>query len=78
MTRSRTIPKLIVPIASGSEPQVIEIDDCREVYGDQDHDDFGTVFEPCDASPSGQCEYDSTDRFYFDRCIHCKRITGRP
>ena len=78
ITRNRIIPMLRVRTAAGSDPDVIEIDDCREVYLDPgiDQDELGNVFCPCDKSPSGQCEYDSTDRICFDRCIHCRRITG--
>lgn len=46
---------------------VIEIDDCRQVYGDD-------VTEPCDRSPSGQCVYSWRDD--FRRCVHCKRESG--
>lgn len=45
-----------------------------EVYGDTEHDEFGTVIAFCDASPSGQCVYSITD--HFQRCIYCKQGDG--
>lgn len=67
---NRTIPKLIVSIASGSDPDVIEaLDDCDEAYGD-----WPDVIEPCIASPKGQCQYSYVDN--HENCIHCGKGEG--
>ena len=58
-----------VPIGAGSEPQLIEIDDARQTYGDLD--DFGDVIQLCFKSPSDQCVYSDVDNFRC--CIHCGR-----
>jgi hypothetical protein len=67
----KTLPlrKLVVPIASGSDPDVIEIDDCSNAVGD-----FPEIDTPCDLSPSGQCVYSWRD--HFRACIHCKQESG--
>lgn len=54
-------------IPLSGEPAVVDIEDCTEVYGE-----WPDVQEPCDFSPSGQCEYASSD---YDTCIHCGRKT---
>jgi hypothetical protein len=66
---TRTLPfAVVIPIASGSDRDVIEIDDCREVVGD-----WPEVIEPCDKSPDGQCVYGWPD----DRaCKYCGRLSG--
>lgn len=78
MIRSRTIPKLTVSTARGSDPDVIEsIDDCTEMYADNVIPMFPEIDTPCDAAPSGQCEYNGElpePELY--RCLHCKRLTG--
>lgn len=56
-----------IPIAPGSEPEPIEIDDLTIVYDDGGGD--GVLY--CDLSPSGQCEFSPAD--HYRRCIHCKR-----
>lgn len=55
-----------IPIAPGSEPEPIEIEDLTVIY-----DDGAEESEPCDLSPSGQCEYSMADN--FTHCIHCGR-----
>lgn len=71
---TRTIPKLTICTASGSDPDVIEsMDDCRDVYG-IDVDEFGDVIELCDHSPDGQCQYSWRDK--WRACIHCKKESG--
>lgn len=66
-----TQTKLMVPTHSGSDPDVIEIDDAKNVYGDCEVDDFGSLTEPCLSSrnPAGQCQYSWHDK--WTRCIHC-------
>jgi hypothetical protein len=67
---TRTLPlTLAVPVASGSDPDVIEIEDAINVYGD-----FPEIDTPCDASPVDQCEYSITDN--FRRCIYCGKTSG--
>jgi hypothetical protein len=67
---TRTLPfALAVPVASGSDPDVIEIDDCIQVYGD-----WPEIDTPCEASPVDQCEYSAVDN--FRRCIYCGRESG--
>ncbi len=61
--------KLTIPIANGSDPQVMEIEDCTESVGD-----FPEIETPCDLSPSGQCEYSWRDN--FRACIHCRKTSG--
>ncbi len=52
----------------GTDPD--GIDDATEVYGDGLTFDIHNCSEPCDRSPSGQCEY--TMKFHnWARCIHC-------
>lgn len=54
---------VFVPIASGSEPDLVEIDDCDEAVGDFDDCNI------CADSPHGQHEFTAADQFRF--CIHC-------
>lgn len=46
----------------------------REMYLDHDRDEFGNIIEPCDKSPTGQCEYKLKDRFQF--CAWCGKESG--
>jgi hypothetical protein len=63
---------LTVPISSGSDPDLIEIDDAQEAIGvEPELDEFSYPIEVCDLNPSGYCEYSMADR--FTRCIHCGR-----
>lgn len=56
-----------------ADPGIVDsIDDASEVYGDHDDDEFPEIDTPCELSPSGQCEYASSD---YDTCIHCGRKT---
>lgn len=68
---SRTIPfrAVTVPISNGSDPDVIEIDDCTNVY-----QMFPEIERPCDKSPVGECEYNALGD--PDICIHCRKATG--
>lgn len=61
---------VVIPIANGSEPEILELDDLTEVYGV----DFPEIDTPCDLSPSGQCEYSWRDNFRV--CIHCRKPSG--
>lgn len=70
----KTLPiALAVPIHSGSDPDVIELEDCHQVYAD----DFPEIDTPCDAeeNPSGQCVFNSL-AIEHDRCIYCGKRTG--
>lgn len=60
-----------IPINSGSDPDIIEIDDCTEALGD-----WPDITEPCTSneSPAGQCEYSFKDE--FTRCLYCGRASG--
>lgn len=40
---------IVIPIANGSEPELLELDDLTEVYCDS----VDEVDTPCDLSPSG-------------------------
>lgn len=61
---------IVIPIANGSEPELLELDDLTEVYCDS----VDEVDTPCDLSPSGQCEYSWRDDFKV--CIHCRKTSG--
>lgn len=63
----RTLKRLTVSTAAGSDPDVIEsLDDCHEAYGDGP---FGEVIERCILSPIGQCQYSHHDG--YENCVHC-------
>lgn len=70
---------LTIPISLGSEPEIIEIDDCSEAVGvepeqDDGLDHFGDVIELCFASPIGQCVYGIATG--YQRCLYCNRGSG--
>lgn len=75
MTKLRILPfALVVPLSSGSDPDVIAIDEDREVYGD-----WPEIDTPCDddANPGDQCVYNAELPFpEHHRCVYCKRMTG--
>ena len=72
MTR-RTIPlAVVVPIRRGSDPDVIEIDDCREVYGDS-LDLFPAIEDHCHRSPHGQHSYCG---LRGEVCFYCGKPSG--
>jgi len=61
-----------IPIASGSEPELIEIDDARKAAGvEPETDEFAYPIEVCNLNPTGYCEYSMADNFRC--CIHCGR-----
>lgn len=66
MTKPRA---LTLPISSGSDPDVIEMEDCTEAVGD-----FPEIDTPCPRAPAGQCEYSMRDG--FRRCMHCGQPSG--
>ena len=67
---NRTLPlALVVPIASGSDPDVIEIED------KDDPNFLDEMFEQCPAREEGkQCIYNW--RTNFRDCVYCRRKTG--
>ena len=64
-----------IQLHSGSDPELIEIDDATEAIGVEpdvdDMDEFAYPIEVCDLNPCGYCEYSMADG--FRRCIHCGR-----
>lgn len=68
---------VVIPIANGSEPQILEIEDCTEVYGDNVVDLFPEVFIDCENpdAPSGQCHYNPAS-LEPTRCLYCGKLTG--
>jgi hypothetical protein len=63
---------LTIPIASGSEPELIDIDDASEAIGvEPETDEFSYPVEVWNLNPTGYCEYSMAD--HFTRCIHCGR-----
>lgn len=68
-SRMLKLRKLQVPLASGTDPDVIDIDDGREAVGD-----WPLIEETCPRAPAGQCEYSHHDK--WTRCIHCGRPSG--
>lgn len=54
---------IFMPLRSGSEPELFEIDDAHEAVGEIDDCNI------CGASPHGQHEFTAPDEFRF--CIHC-------
>lgn len=64
--------RLTIPIANGSDPEVIDIEDRGSpslAYGE----DFPEIDTPCDYSPTGQCEYGGPN----DReCKWCRKPSG--
>lgn len=74
---SKTLPlALVVSVSSGSDPDVIEIEDCVNVYGDS-LDLFPMVERWCESpnAPAGQCEFNAV-ALEHDRCLYCGKRTG--
>lgn len=68
----RSIPRLQIKRATvstraGTDPD--EIDAATEAVGD-----WPDIFEPCQLSPVGQCQYSHHDGYEF--CIHCGKGDG--
>jgi hypothetical protein len=63
---------VVIPIANGSEPEILELDDLTEVYGD-----WPEVDTPCENpdAPGGQCHFNAVG-LEPDRCLYCGKITG--
>lgn len=63
---------VVIPIANGSDPELIEIEDCHEVYGD-----WPEVDTPCEdpRAPAGQCHFNAVG-MEPDRCLYCGKRTG--
>lgn len=76
LNRMTQLRGLTVAIANGSEPvvqPVIDMEDCTEVYGDNVIQMFPEIEEPCEYSPTGQCEYGGPQ----DReCKWCRKPSG--
>lgn len=70
---TRNLPlALAIPVSSGSDPDVIEIEDASEVYGD----DFPEIDDLCPKNHfTRQHEYSKT-YFNFGRCVHCHQPSG--
>lgn len=73
---SRIIPlrKLVVPMSSGSDPDVIDMEDCTEAVGD-----WPEIDTPCDddSNPGDQCIYNAELPYpEHRRCRYCKKLTG--
>ena len=77
LSRMLKLRRITVDLTPGADPDaVIEIDDAREVYGeDFDVDDFGEIVIPCPKHPSGgQCLYSDADKYRY--CIFCHQASG--
>lgn len=52
-----------------------DTENCTEVYGDREHDEYGNVRELCPKrQPPEECEYLLRDAFQF--CCHCGKGNG--
>lgn len=69
LNRMLKLRQITVSTKAGDDPDAID-EAMERVH------DYPEIDTPCDKSPSGQCEYNSEDRFYFDKCLHCKKLTG--
>lgn len=69
----KTLPLAIATIHEGD---VIDLDDCHQVYGDG-LDLFPLIDTPCEnpSAPGGQCHFNAVS-FEPDRCLYCKKLTG--
>lgn len=72
---------VVVPLAAGSDPEVIEHDDIGDctlaVGADLEVDDFGEIIVFCESpdAPGGTCEYNGV-ALDPTRCKHCGKRTG--
>lgn len=66
-----------IPLHSGSDPDVVGIDDCREAIGEWPDGDWPEIETPCEDpdNPSGQCSYNAVG-LEPDRCLYCGKRTG--
>lgn len=73
------MPKLSIPINAGSDPQIIDLEDCHEVYGDQPNvvPMFPEIYVFCENpdAPSGQCHYNAVS-LDPTLCLYCHKKTG--
>lgn len=72
----KTLPlAILVPLSGGSDPELLEMEDCTEVYGDNVEQLFPEINDPCDhpENPTGQHVYGKP----HDRvCIYCRKPSG--
>jgi hypothetical protein len=68
---------LIVPVSSGSEPEILELEDCHQVYGDNIEQLFPEIDTPCEHpdAPAGQCHFNAVG-LEPERCLYCGKRTG--
>lgn len=72
LSRMLKLRRVTVSLSSGSDPDVIEIDDASEVYGD----DFPAIIDLCPKNHfTRQHEY-SKAYYNFGRCVHCHQASG--
>lgn len=64
--------RLGIAIANGSEPEVLDLEDCTEVYGD-----WPEIFVECENpdAPAGQCHFNAVG-LEPTRCLYCRKLTG--
>lgn len=73
-----TLPlALVVPTHSGSDPDVLEMEDCTEVYGDNIMEMFPEIDTPCEnpLAPGGQCHFNAV-ALDPTICLYCGKRTG--
>lgn len=77
MTRTLPFRALFIPVSNGSDPDVIEMEDCVHAIGEWPDGDWPEIDTPCEDpdNPDGQCRFNAVGP-EPDRCLYCGKRTG--